>query len=138
MFEKGNIHKMRLCIDQLIKYGDSQEPSPVFPVGELIQYSLTQCYSTIIEDGAQLFSHVRIVVAPWTSVCQAPLSMKFSRQEYWSGLPFPTPGNLPDPEIESDSTALVGGFFTTEPCGKPIIKDNYCQKINCSSLTNNS
>ena len=48
---------------------------------------------------------------------QAPLSLRFSRQEYWSGLPFPTPGNLPDPEIESTSLALAGRFFTTEPPG---------------------
>ena len=55
-------------------------------------------------------------VAPWTAGCQAPLSMKFSRQEYWSGLPFPIPGDLPDPGIEPVflvSLALVAGFFTT-------------------------
>ena len=46
-------------------------------------------------------------------VCQAPLSMGFSRQEYWSGLPFPSPQNLPKPEIEPTSPALTGGFFTT-------------------------
>ena len=52
---------------------------------------------------------------------QAPLSMGFSRQEYWSGLPFPSPGDLPDPGIKPESPespALAGGFFTTEPCGK--------------------
>ena len=46
--------------------------------------------------------------------------MGFSRQEYWSGLPFPSPGDLPDPGIEPMSPALAGGFFTTEPLGKPI------------------
>ena len=45
-------------------------------------------------------SHVRLFVIPWTEVCQAPLSIKFSRQEYWSGLPFPSPGNLPDPGVK--------------------------------------
>ena len=52
----------------------------------------------------------------WTVAHQAPLSMKFSRQEYWSGLPFPPPGDLPDPGIEPASLispALAGGFFTT-------------------------
>ena len=44
-------------------------------------------------------------VTPWTIACQAPLSMEFSRQEYWGGLPFPTPGNLPDPRIEPTSPA---------------------------------
>ena len=51
--------------------------------------------------------------------CQAPLSMGFSRQEHWSGLPFPTPGDLPDPGIEPGSFVSAGGFFTTEPPGKP-------------------
>ena len=46
--------------------------------------------------------------------------MGFPRQEYWSGLPFPSPGNLPDPGIEPMSPTLVGGFFTAEPRGKPI------------------
>ena len=50
---------------------------------------------------------------------QAPLSMGFPRQEYWSGLPFPSPGDLPDPGIEPLSLALAGGFFTTEPPEKP-------------------
>ena len=51
--------------------------------------------------------------------CQAPLSMGFPRQEYWSGLPFPSPGDLPDPEIEHRSPALADGFFTIEPPEKP-------------------
>ena len=51
---------------------------------------------------------------------QAPLSMGFSRQEYWSGLSFPPPGDLPDPGIKPTSSALAGGFFTTEPPGKPL------------------
>ena len=45
----------------------------------------------------QSLSHVRLFAIPWTVACQAPLSMEFSRQEYWSGLPFPSPGDLPDP-----------------------------------------
>ena len=56
---------------------------------------------------------------PWTVAHQDPLSMGFSRQEYWSGLPFPSPENLPNPRIESASPALADGFFTTEPPGKP-------------------
>ena len=58
----------------------------------------------------------------WTVAHQAPLSMEFARQEYWSGLPFPTPGALPHPGIEPTSPvfpALAGGFFTTAPLGKP-------------------
>ena len=59
-------------------------------------------------------------VTPGTVACQAPPSMGFSRQEYWSGLPFPPPGDLPDPGTEPVSPALAGRFFTTEPRGKFI------------------
>ena len=51
---------------------------------------------------------------PWTTAHQAPLSMGFPRQEYWSGLPIPSPGDLPRPGIEPASPALAGRFFTTE------------------------
>ena len=53
----------------------------------------------------------------WTVACQAPLSMGFSRQEYGSGLPFPSPGDLPNPGIEPASPALAGGFLTLAPPG---------------------
>ena len=59
------------------------------------------------------FSRVRLFATPWTVAHQDPLSMGFSRQEYWSGLPFPPPGDLPDPEMEPGSPALVGRVFTT-------------------------
>ena len=52
-------------------------------------------------------------------VCQAPLSLGFPRPEYWSELPFPSPGDLPDPGIESTAPASADRFFTTEPPGKP-------------------
>ena len=66
-----------------------------------------------------MLSHVQLIVTPWTVVHQAPLSMGFPRQEYWSGLPFPSPGDLPDPGIEPASPALAGRFSTAEPPGKP-------------------
>ena len=56
----------------------------------------------------------------WTVTRQAPLSVRFPRQEYWSGLPFPSPGDLPNPGIELMSPALAGRVFTTEPPGSPI------------------
>ena len=62
------------------------------------------------------FSHVQLFVTPWTVARQAPLSMGFSRQEYWSGLPCPPPGNLPNPEIVCTSLKppiLAGRFFTS-------------------------
>ena len=61
------------------------------------------------------FSCVRLCVTPWTVAHQAPLSMAFSRQEYWSSLTFPLPEDLPDPGMEPTSLtspALAGGFFT--------------------------
>ena len=66
------------------------------------------CACSVVSDSA----------APWTIACLAPLSMEFSRQEYWSGLPFPSPGDLPDLRIESEfpvSPALAGRFFAIEP-----------------------
>ena len=59
------------------------------------------------------FSHVQLFATPWIVARQAPLSMGFSRQEYWSGLPCPPAGDLPDPEIEPASPALAGEFFTS-------------------------
>ena len=66
----------------------------------------------------QSLSRVRLFVAPWTIALQAPLSLGFSRREYWSGLPFPSPGHLPNPGIKPTSPALADGFFTAEPPGK--------------------
>ena len=60
-----------------------------------------------------------IFVTPWTVACQAPLSVRFPRQGYWSWLPFPFPGDLPDPGIEPKPLALAGRFLTAEPPGKP-------------------
>ena len=71
----------------------------------------------------QLLSRVRLFGTPWTVAHQAPLSVGFSRQEYWSGLPFPTPGDLPSPEIEPESPALAGRFFTMVPSRKPLFHD---------------
>ena len=67
---------------------------------------------------------------PWTVAHQAPLSMGFSMQEYWSGLPFPSPGDLPNPGIEPTVPALAGRFFTTEPPGKRIYSTN---NLSCKS-----
>ena len=59
-----------------------------------------------IEKKMKLLSRVQLFATPWTVSYQVPLSMGFSRQEYWSGLPFPSPGNLPDPGIKPLSPAL--------------------------------
>ena len=62
-----------------------------------------------------------LFATPWTVPCWAPLCMGFPRVEYWSGLPFPSPGDLPNPGMEAASPALAGEFFTTEPPGKPLL-----------------
>ena len=70
----------------------------------------------------QSFSHVQPFVTPWTIAHQIPLSVGFTRQEYWSGLPLPPPADLPSPGLEPASPAspaLAGRVFTTEPPGKP-------------------
>ena len=64
-------------------------------------------------------SRVRLFVTQWTVAYQAPPSMGFSRQEYWSGLPFPSPGDLPDPGIKPGSPAFQADALTSEPPGKP-------------------
>ena len=66
-------------------------------------------------------SHVRLFVTPWTIAYQAPPSMGFSRQECWSGLPFPSPGDLPDPGIEPRSPSLQADTLPSEPPGKIIL-----------------
>ena len=66
-----------------------------------------------------VLSRVWLLVTPWTVARQAPLSMEFSRQEHWSGLSFPTLGDLSHPGIKPASPALSGRFFTTKPPGKP-------------------
>ena len=63
-------------------------------------------------------SHIRLFATPWTVAYQSPLSMEFSRQEYWSRLPFPSPGDLPDPGIEPGSPALQADALPSEPPGK--------------------
>ena len=68
----------------------------------------------------QSLSRVRLFATPWTVAYQAFLSMGFSRQEYWSGLPFPSPGNLPDPGIEPGSPVLEAGTLTSQPPGRKV------------------
>ena len=67
----------------------------------------------------KLLSRVQLFVTPWTVAYQAPPSMGFSRQECWSGLPFPSPGDLPNPGIELGSPALQTDALPSEPPGKP-------------------
>ena len=77
----------------------------------------------------RLLGHISFAI-PWTVAHQAPLSIGFPKQEYWSGLPFPPPGDLPDPVMEPVSPALACGFFITEPSGKPQILFSFYQTNN--------
>ena len=65
-------------------------------------------------------SHVQLFATPWTVAYQAPLSMGFSRQEHWSELPFPSPGDLPDPGTEPGSPILQADSLPSEPSGKRV------------------
>ena len=77
--------------------------------------------STLWKWKCQSLSHVWLLATPWTVACQAPLSMGFSRQECWSGLPFPPPGDLPDPGIELRSPALQADCLPSQPPGKSYL-----------------
>ena len=80
-------------------------------------------------------SRVQLFVTPWTVAYQAPLSIGFSRQECWSGLPFPSPGDLPDPGIEPGSPTLLADALPSEPPGKPhYSKANHGQKVVLSQV----
>ena len=83
----------------------------------------------------QSVSRVQLFAISWTVACQAPLPMEFSRQKYWSRLPFSPPGDLPDPGIEPgslESPALAREFFTTEPPRKPLTYHKIHYFSNCT------
>ena len=91
-------------------------PSTVVGTGKTI--SQNPCWGKA-NIHACMLSPVQLLVTPWTAAHQTLLSIAFSRQEYWSGLSFPSPGDLPDPGIEPASPASASEFFITEPPGKP-------------------
>ena len=76
-------------------------------------------------------SCVQLFATPWTVVYQAPLSMGFSRQEYWSRLPFPSPGDLPNPEIKPGSPALQVDCLQSELPRKPLYR---CKHYSAASI----
>ena len=81
-------------------------------------------------------SRVRLFATPWMVTYQAPRSMGFSRQEYWSGLPFPSPGDLPNPGIKPGSPALQTDALPSEPLGE--LTNTFQVLTNLKSTTNNS
>ena len=90
----------------------------------VILFEKETCFVVVI----QSLSHVRLFATSWTVAHQVPLSMELLRQEYWSRLPFPSPGHLPRSGIELPSLALAGRFLTTEPPGKP--QKHVWEKVN--------
>ena len=90
--------------------------------------------------------HARLFATPWTAAHQAPLSLGFSRQEYWSGVPFPTKWDLPDTRLEPTSPPLAGGCFTIKPSwerpkkmyhfskGRKVVKEVSKMNTSCQSL----
>ena len=83
-----------------------------------ISYQGSKYFKLLVE--VKSLSRVRLFKTPWTVAYQAPPSMGFSRQEYWSGLPFPSPGDLPDPGIKPRSPALEADALTSESPGKQV------------------
>ena len=75
-------------------------------------------------------SRIQLFATPWTVTHQAPPSMGFSRQEYWNGLPFPSPGDLPDPGIEPRSPTLQADIVTSEPSGNTKINSKWIKDLN--------
>ena len=107
--------------------GEDEKREPLSTGGWNICETITENSMTVLQKIELPCTNVCSVASvmsnsatPWTIAHQAPLPMGFLRQKYWSGLPFPPPGDLPDPGIDSPSPALTTGFFTTEPPGKPI------------------
>ena len=91
-----------------------QIQSPQFYIDFTLQETTVQVgLSTLWK--CQLLSRIRLFMTPWIVACQAPLSMEFSRQEYYSGQPFPSPKNLPDPGIEPRSPLLQTDSLLSEP-----------------------
>ena len=78
-----------------------------------------ELYIKVLSEWVKLLSRVRLFATLWTVAYQAPLSVGFSRQEYWSGLPFPSPGDLPNPGIKPRSPTLQADTLPSEPPGKP-------------------
>ena len=101
----------------------------LYPEGKhwIIKYANVPLYRM-----KKLFSRVRLFVTPWTvGAYHAPLSMGFSRQEYWSGLPFPSPEDLSNPGIKSRSPTLKADALLSEPPGKSLYRiiPNYSQVV---------
>ena len=105
-------------IDLGPNYGGGNEDNGDLPQKIPCMHCYTQCPQPCSKVKVKSLSHVQLFATPWTVAHQTPLSMGFSRQEYWSGLPFPSPGDLPNPGIKPRSPTLQVDASTSEPPGK--------------------
>ena len=93
-----------------------------------LAHLIRQCFPFTGWGITEKWSNVRFVATLWTVTCQVPPSMWFSRQEYWSGMPYPSPGDLPNPGIEPGSLTLQADSLPSEPPGKPLRNLNQGRK----------
>ena len=104
----------------LLKLSPYSPPCPhLLLISHTHTHTLRKAHVGHNESKVKLLSRVRLFVTLWTVAYKAPLSMGFSRQEFWSGLPFPSPGDLPNPGIEPRFPALQADALPSEPLGKP-------------------
>ena len=96
-------------------------PTPTLPLSLSFSPLTTASLFSMCHAVPSHFSHVWLLVTLWTVACQAPLSMGFSKQEYWSGLSCPPPGDIPDPGIKATSSAMAGRFCTTSATWKALV-----------------
>ena len=114
----GKWNKKRLCYRELKKKVRKSPPYSRFPhLSEGTERDLHVWHLACMH--AKSLSRVWLFATLWTVAHQTPLSMRFSRQEYWSGFPCPSPGDLPEPGIKPESPALQTDFLPSEPPGKP-------------------
>ena len=105
--QNRSTRKRKLCDPLVLKPAELIHGTPLSILLSIKSFSLSLSQKSL--------SHVRLFATPWTVAHQAPPSMEFSRREYWSGLPFPSPGDLPNPGIKPGSPALQADALTSEP-----------------------
>ena len=111
-------HSSKASILQCSAFFTIQLSHPYMTTGKTIALT-RRTFVSKVQTNVSL-SRVPLFATPWTVAYQAPLSMEFSRQEYWSELPFPSPGNLPHPGIEAGSPTLQADALPSNPPGKPL------------------
>ena len=111
-------HSSKASILQCSAFFTIQLSHPYMTTGKTIALT-RRTFVSKVQTNVSL-SRVPLFATPWTVAYQAPLSMEFSRQEYWSELPFPSPGNLPHPGIEAGSPTLQADTLPSNPPGKPL------------------